>query len=671
MYRLVEQSESENTMSMDNCLYWQQQTSKSIPTKDITEVVYEWSMEEYQAFAESPVYAGDNLFARYIKRNASDIVDFLLLAKRNEDVRFHIHSRWYYPSMPTPGDMSLEQIVEVALSRSEGRLGERYLLQAVRALFTLGRYDEVIALWDRVESLPADNIMRQYIASYVAGALYRTSRSMEALDYYAKAVDIGSLKYIAKRENIRMGAAEIISIVYRNYSSTTYIRNALERTICYTEEDLNRFGEYSAYIGDDELRRVCVVATELAREADIKDRAMWYYTAAYLYAMEQNFGEAQRLLRLAKQYPTTKTIANSIRLLDLALYARTAKLDSIFERHLVEELKWLDRMCAAYESTSDEFWERAHNRLFFEILVPRFHSEGKHLRALQLANYGYYRFMPEDKDIWYGSYKSADMCGYGSCSTYTVKDMRESSYLFNEVDYKNQFFVLINKSTPEQTRAFVERVERPQDALDRFVCEKGYVNLSYLYDILGTQLLRQMRYTEARDAFAKVGYGYKLNVVLNYDPFSVKSVSLPNAVNNNDFRYQFAREMAALAEDMERISDPNRRAPIAMRYAIGILNSFNRCWALTQYYRGCCGEGLYYEEQWMDGELMREAMTRAHSLIAEVLFEVTDDELAAELHYELGNYRTIYERYYSTERADFVCGHCDVFIDYNMHLQRY
>ena len=155
MYRVCEpKSQSEdidyvNPSSTPNCLEWQKLTSINIPAEDIYQVVYTMSLEEFEAIYDNRDATYDNKFVEWITKRDTAILDFLLLAKTNEHIRFRINSRWYYPSMKVGARMTLEEIAEKALSMKDKRLRDRYLLQAVRALFSLSRYKECVELWEQ------------------------------------------------------------------------------------------------------------------------------------------------------------------------------------------------------------------------------------------------------------------------------------------------------------------------------------------------------------------------------------------------------------------------------------------------------------------------------------------------------------------------------------------
>ena len=110
-------------------------------------------------------------------------------------------------------------------------------------------------------------------------------------------------------------------------------------------------------------------------------------------------------------------------------------------------------------------------------------------------------------------------------------------------------------------------------------------------------------------------------------------------------------------------------------YAIGLKNSFDECWALTQYWRGWVGlfepDLDYWDDDFghinyrfmYDSEdaLERRALDDKsyHREVSEALAMLTTDEARARANYILGNLRTIVTRYPDTSTAAYVKTSCD------------
>ena len=149
---------------------------------------------------------------------------------------------------------------------------------------------------------------------------------------------------------------------------------------------------------------------------------------------------------------------------------------------------------------------------------------------------------------------------------------------------------------------------------------------------------------------------------MKYDPFSWHAMSLIS--NNTDYKYNFAREMYSLEQAMQQTTDPNRKAQLLVRYAVGIRNSIDCCWALTQYYRGTSFWGSCDKIDWTETISWKQAQRRYDKLLKDAFAMFTDDECAAHTHYQLLHCHTVVEKYPDTKAAEIIRGACDNYQDY-------
>jgi hypothetical protein len=180
-----------------------------------------------------------------------------------------------------------------------------------------------------------------------------------------------------------------------------------------------------------------------------------------------------------------------------------------------------------------------------------------------------------------------------------------------------------------------------------------------------------MQYGEALKYLGAVSEAYKhhLNVRMLYDPFTVDAETIGKGT---DFRYDFAREMHSLEQTVSMTTDPNKKAQLLVKYAIGIRNSFDRCWALTQYYRGYSFWGRVCEKRdWESGKCVDAAMDKVEELTNLAFGMMTDDELAANIQYMMGNFKTVAIKYPDTAKGELVRGQCDNLYDYHEEICRH
>lgn len=687
MYRVVDNTENEsavfsqfNLNAVSNCREWQRYSSSDIPLTDIYQVVYKMSLEEFEAFHnESWGYGGNNAFLKWLSHGRWDEMNFLLFAKITEDVRGRQNSRWYYPSMRTGAKMSLEEIVDQALDY-RGPLRDRYLLQAVRAMFSLRRYTDCIALWDKEASLlPKECIIRQLILPYIAGAEYRMKNYDKAVSYFYEAGDFVSM-IACSDVNPPASTVEAIERIYQQEPNCSHFPEMLQRLVHTAEPDGEFYWEeLDKDLVKDEHRQLIRLAVRIAQEGKAHNTAMWYYTAAFIEDLDGHPVEASKLLAKAEQSHGTEFIKESVKVMRIYLDAKLMPYNQGYENLLFKQLQWLDQKIAdnitpkVRERTSEYYdlacnisyyyWNDMMRRIILAEVCPRMIVSGKTIRALQLAN------MADNR-----------LLGLVDCKTYHKKthvkgrvEWVETTSSMSEFrrdknrrspDYSNYFFEMIDSVGIDKVIAYRNRIERPVDTFDRFLNGRGYVDMEYINDIVGTQCLRTMRYGDAVTYLGHIGRSFEghLNTEIYWDPFSYERRDIKD---KSDFKYRFAREMCMLEQEMNKTTDPDRKAEAMIRYATGMRNSFDRCWPLTQYYRGTSYFGQVQEKRdWENEPEAIRAKKRSTELFKTACALFTNRELAAETLYEFNQYRTVAEKYPETEIGQYVCGHCDNLYDY-------
>ena len=668
LFRLDNFKSVSKNIKETNCRHWQSLTHRDIPLEDIEYVVYTMPLAEYEAFYAMAVYYEDNAFAQWIKRNDPEIMDFLLLAKRNEHMRFQYSSKWYYPTMKVGGPVSLEEIVEQSLGSQSVRLRDRYLLQAVRALTTLKRYDECLELWDReISLLPKDNFMRRLCYEYIAGAYYHTGDVERAMLMFASYGDTGSMYYIAKQQDMDLTTVDIIRYSYLSGAPLSKFSRDIRKMIVDAETFpvVYEFGDKP--VVTDEILAIRDLAIEAGGNPNCADRAQWLYIAAYIYMQQGNYAQAKALLSKADKAPASDYMKESIKVLGIYLDALTATYNAAYEERLFEQIKWFEERVrldinsndydyCMWHDFSENYWYSSMTRILSYTVAPRYLEMGNPARALQLMNFADYLPYKYVTSIDY--YVDNDY-GYWWTSS-NIEEYRRERGTFNRIDYSTWFFNTINKQTPDAAIAYVERALNPISEFDRYLNDVGYTSPDFLYDIVGTLCLRHMRYQEAERYFSLVSldYQYMLNVTLKRDPFDALC---PEGNRILDFRYRFASTMASLERGIEATTDINRRAQLLLKFGIGMGNSVASCWPLTYYGRSC-------NDDWSSDSVALALHNRAIISINEALLAFTDDELKAEALYTLGRHYTVVSSYGYTKKAEFVRRHCDNIYDYKPAL---
>lgn len=690
-----------------NCKSWQQLTSETIPLEDIYKVVYIMPLSEFEKIYNRPQAKYENKFVEWITKKDKAILEFLFVAKTNEYIRVQRNSRWYYPTMKIDASMTLEQIAEKSLQSKDKRLRDRYLLQAVRAYFSLNMYQQCVDIWNgEASKLPADNALRAMIQPYIAGAEFRLNNSQRAIEYFAQIGDVNSMLYCANRTGEELSTVEAIDLVYKYAPNSPYIAMTLQWYIRSLEPERGLYDEISdsRVLEQAQIRIQCVnellpFCVAKARAGKDENTAMWYYTAAFLSDLVGQTKQADSYLRLAESCKATKYIGESIKVLRIYLDAKLSTYNSAYEAKLFEQLKWLDSKIT--QNITDEvehnvanmykmkvgesfyYWNDMMRRIVLSEVCPRMVQSGQTVRALQLANMADNRLL-NLVDLVYCYYWPDN--GKPIDSVRSMAEYRYDEELHNSHDYSNHFFELIDSVGVNTAVRYVNTVRKPKSEFDRYLNARGYVNDDYLNDIVGTQYLRNMNYSKAVEYLSAVSSSYNkghLNTYIYYNPFSL--VKCDNVQNDGfssslsydfgsecDFKYSFAREMCSLEHSIATVKDPNRKAWLMVRYAIGIRNSFDSCWALTQYYKGCflSGSVIPIKRDW-ESDKYTQAATKRYCQIFDSACEIaTDKSIAAQIQYDLCNYKTVATKYADTALGQYVKGECDNLYDHHLERRR-
>lgn len=660
-----------------NCELWQQITSAEIPLKYIYQVVYRYSSENIQQVSrliECPIQdtLKNNPFVKWIVlQKEKEIADYLHLMKVCEDTRDKLIDPWYYPTDNDHVSTTLSDVSRQAQAYNGNRLRDRYALLAIRSLFASSRYDTCINYWNEIEEFLPDGLIKQLIQPYIAGAYYRTGAIERAMHIYAECGDVSSLLFCAGKQGKEVNEIEQLELLYKYYPDSPRFVKFLQNRIKSVETDIYEYKRDQQKWND--LIRLRDFAWKVAREGKAKNRAMWYYTAAYLSDLNGEIQTALNLLAKAEKTQGDSYVKESIMVLRIYLDAKSCVYDAGYEQKLFEQLRWLDNKIKSniddhvrqvtmeggfWANFSYYYWNDMMRKIILSVIAPRYIAHGNYVRAIQLTN------MADNHLLnLVGKQKT-----YIDETIVSLAEYRKSKKWYNGIDYRNALFALSDTIGVDHVIAYTQRLKRPQTQFDRFINERSYTDLDFFNDLIGTQCLRDMRYADAVKYLGQVSssFQYAMNTFkdgfMKRDPFSLRASSLLD--NTSDYKYNFAREMHSLEQSIKQTTEPNRKAQLQIKYAMGLENSINRCWALTQYYKGEYLYGFSYDMDWTKREAWKRANTRCKRLLKEAFAMFTDKEAAANAHWLLGNNVTIMNNYPDTEIAAYVRQHCDCLKDY-------
>ena len=647
----------------ENCILWQKLTSAEIPLEDIEMVVYKYTLTQMR---ELMTVHDPNAFATWIRTNDDrEVYEFLMLAKLCENTRGLMNDPWYYPSKNDGTYMSLIEIEEKAKTYKGTRLGDRYALQAVRAMFSAQRYRECIDYWNSVESALPDGLLKEMSRSYLVGAYSRIGQIDVALEYFTDVEDLNSIIFCLRRQGKIKDVADELECIAKYAPDSYQIPEILQWVVTgfepwgsadYTYQE--RMDTTMVNSIDRELfDKLYQLSVKMTRQPMSKNKAIWCYTAAFLSDLEAEPHEAWKYIQMATKCPASEYMKESIRVLKIYLDAKVSVYDSAYESRLFNDLKWLDAKIrggltsniAEYyynylrSNISFYYWNDMLRRILLAEVCPRMLDRGMPVRALQLANLADNMLLNLINDI----------------EGKSLKEYRSSDN-YNSIDYCSEFFMMMKDGvTISDLTAYVNNTQSAQSsAFDNYLNERGFIDKDYFYDIIGTRYLSELNYDKAVRYFSNVSSSYqpRLNTsaYMYRDPFSIAESSLREHKN---YKLTFAKEMLRLEKSIASATDKSKKAFDLIRYGTGLRNSFTYCWILTEYRKF----GWSYDlSPYANGVLKK-----VESIYNEALNIVDNDELAAIAYVQLCKWKTAVDKYPDTYAARYTKMMCDNLCDYS------
>ena len=704
MYRVYQDNSSAQRISSrdlypgsdENCKEWQKLTSENIPLDHIYKVVYEMSLEDIEKIYYNKKSQYVNRFLDWIVKNDDEILEFLYLAKYNENIRLKKASPWYYPTGDDEIGQSLQWVVDFSLANETEYLRDRYLLQAMRALFTLQKYQECITLWeDEGSKLPGDNLMRQLMEQYAVGANFHVNRSEKDIEFFANIGDIESVLYCLNRTGEKLSPIDALTLICKHAPNSPSIPKFLQESVRVWEPDGQMYNIGSKYVSmdfnpTDSFGMLYDLTYKMIYNPDVENPAVWHYTYAFLNDLLGNVKLANISLARAEALQSDDFLTESIKVMRIYLDAKTSSYDDAYEEKLYTQLQWLDEKIANNITPSVErltadggrlisfesyyYWNDMLRRILLAEVCPRMIANGKTTRALQLANMA---------DNWLLKLIDKQSCwvynselGKWQINYLTLQSYRYSRSQWNRYDYRNHFFELIDAMDVYAALDYYNNLTAPKTEFDSFLNERGYADDNYLNDIIGTKYLRCQEYATALEYLGKVtnAYSQHMNVYLEINPFySSKTNIFPRGWRSyygTNFKYDFALDMCKMEEKISSSNNNDIKANMLLDYANAIKESFDDCWQLTQYYKGTVFSGqVCTKRDWRYDECTLNAMNYVKDLVNVACDLFSDNNVAARIQYEYCNYYTVATKYPDSKYAKTVKGYCDRWIDH--HAEAY
>lgn len=629
----------------ENIKLWKALTSDKIPSSDVSTGVYKATYSQLEDWFNGKNC--QNIFIKWINQhNASDLKEFLLLAKELEELRENRVSKWYYPSDKSGFDKSkneqqkFERILAECKQHKSGRLADRYALQALRVLMSTGDYQGCINYYDStLKFYPDTNLFKQMAKGYVAGCMYRLGDRERATELFAEAGNYCMLNY-------------------EDTDPEQYLKH-----LAYHNPESEAFKHRLNYLigfGDDKANIKYIAIADAALSSPlVKHRGDWIYLKAYIeYVYNNNAVRALNLVRqaLASSFSSSE-MAKDAKFFEICMKAQKGDTSTF-----LADTKWI---MESYGNTNG----------IWLYIIPALLKKGLTSEALLIATY-------ETANDINETYRNGKMVN-PYCNL--VFQMLVSVKPVDVINFKN----MLGKRAYGMTKEFIERC-------------KPMFDDEYLNEIIGTLYMREGNYELAQSYLNKVSAKYQESVnvyyYLDYDPW-IYCYSPPDKWYypymrydyeytiplrpNTDFRpdrlstphdakLNFAKEMARLQKEMKTASTSDQRELAKIKFAIGRYNSFNSCWALTQYWVGYASHTHYRLFHWLwtgdffeldyliDAPIQLEDLDKwFEEEVSSAIKSLKTSEAKAQAHLMLRNFKTIARHYPDTQAGQYLSTHCD------------
>lgn len=632
-----------DSQSEENVWLWRNLTNYSIPDSIVVQGLYKTNLDSMAVALNK----GDtsNGFLKWIyNHKATDLKEFLLLAKELEELRHNRVSAWYYPSGKSGFDEAsnerkkFQAIIEKCNSNRTGRLADRYALQAVRAYMSMGEYQNCIDQYNQTLAKYSDkNLFKRMAKGYIAGCYVRLGDSDKADEIFAQLGDYVSLSREDKLEFMAKTNPECDRF----------------------KTELNYYIGYCDSIKNMRYYRIADIALKSPKTVH---RGDWLYLKAYIEKAYRN--DTIAALRYVR-----KALANSFSMPQMRDDARFFKIClSPFNQISLSDIKWmLDR--------GGGEWERH---------IPDLIERKELTKALLLANYD---IMP---DTMRYDETGRDWHTWAN----TGFQMLLSCKADEVVRYKNE----LNHPTMDLTSILKSHIRHDSDYLNEIIgtlylregkygsAVRYLSNVSFGYqvsmNIFKGEYLRYdpwCYYYSSGDAWYHPWYNYHNdeedddNEPEYYEPYVAKS-KVTYLESQTNAKLNFAKEMVRLENTIRNEKDIDKRALARLRYAIGRYNSLNTCWALTQYWLGASNQCYYCDYLNEYGYKFKFVIDTPRELkgldnwfeneVEDLFKTLQNPETIAEVHLILRNYRTLAKHFPETNAGRLIASRCDSWNDW-------
>ena len=312
----------------ENLKLWREQTGTKMSDERLEAIVY----GKYSGGTHDMFYDSDE--ANHCLRTARNV----------QKIRDATGDPWYFPSSRGGGEytQALEELVETCKNCAEGMFRGRYVLQALRCLNTLRRWDDSIEFWEQQRDSLSHDVIFTMAEREAAAAYHQTGNDSIAADIYARVGDIASLRMCRKERDNEM------EYIYKHCPDSPYFPEEIQTLLTYFDReycptDEREYYYFRTWDKRDSLRaeqflRLC---QRVLRERKVKDLAMWNYAAAATLDVLERPKESMVYIRQGERLCKDEFLKKSFRILRMHIEAKTLPMNHNYDHRLYRDLRWL------------------------------------------------------------------------------------------------------------------------------------------------------------------------------------------------------------------------------------------------------------------------------------------------------------------------------------------
>lgn len=443
------------------------------------------------------------------------------------------------------------------------------------------------------------------------------------------------------------------------------------------------------------MQEIRPIVVKLLKNNKVTCSADWNFVMAYIdNEFNNNKSVArQNIHKALKEKFSSDELESLARAYKMKLDASVGDLSN-----LLADLKWIETKADVLNPDAEEWIRRCRNIIYVDW-IPKLWNKTDYSTAILLCAYAD-NLAPSEQ--WHEAWTNVGWHVYWSpTQVLNLTEIRESEEYANHIDYCSLSFQLMGSLSSTQLASSYNHI-LTDTPLYSFLRSKARTDKDYYYELIGTLALREENYSRAITYLSKVSEHYLKTMNIDKEgylcrnpftpypsrwrvwtptyagaePWEIESQAMRHNNKSNPYaKLNFARRMQEYKRQMTYGHTSDERGLARLMYAIGRRNSFEECWALTQYWRGGC-TGIFEPDlqYWEDDfALKRYAFlydyeeTIGHKTTEKIyekelkssLAMLTTDEAKAKAQLTLNNLKTIVKYYGDTSIGQYIKTSCD------------